>query len=304
MAKHQAHRDQAVKTIPSGLASDIAQQVTSIATAILITRQDSSVFAFTSASMDSAPISGVTYKAFPGLIVSDIVISADAAVGNLELTTLDDGTVFTTADILNGVWRNAAFTIFRYNYNNQGNGIVNILSGTFGEVRLLINSVIVELRDLRQYLQQAVGDASSKTCRARLGDARCKVNLASFTFTGTLTAVTSGQVFADTGAALQADDYYGEGQVTMTSGACSGLTAKVKSYASGVFTLALPFATVPSVGDHYTAIAGCRKRHDRTTANPSGASDCLDKFNNVLNFVGEPHRANMYDLTKPPLPSV
>ena len=198
-----------MKTLPTNLDAHIATRETTLATALKITREDATVFGFTTHDV-SDPVDGVTYSANPGLDVTDIVIAANAAVGNMELTTLHDGTVFTTADILNGVWRNAAFIIFRYNWASLADGIDTLLSGTFGEATLRQNTVVVELRDLRQYLQQSVGDASSKTCRARLGDARCAKVLTSFTYTGTLTGVTSNQVFQDTSRA-EAVNWFDEG---------------------------------------------------------------------------------------------
>jgi len=283
-----------VKTLPTNLDAHIATRETTLATALKITREDATVFGFTTHDV-SDPVDGVTYSANPGLDVTDIVIAANAAVGNMELTTLHDGTVFTTADILNGVWRNAAFIIFRYNWASLADGIDTLLSGTFGEATLRQNTVVVELRDLRQYLQQSVGDASSKTCRARLGDARCAKVLTSFTYTGTLTGATSNQVFRDSARAEEVN-WFDEGEITWTGGANDGLSAKIKSHAAdGTFTLALPMYGTVAIGDTYSVVAGCRKRL---------AEDCVAKFDNVLNFVGEPHRQGLNDLTKAAAPSV
>ena len=283
-----------MKTLPTNLDAHIATRETTLATALKITREDATVFGFTTHDV-SDPVDGVTYSANPGLYVTDIVIAANAAVGNMELTTLHDGTVFTTADILNGVWRNAAFIIFRYNWASLADGIDTLLSGTFGEATLRQNTVVVELRDLRQYLQQSVGDASSKTCRARLGDARCAKVLTSFTYTGTLTGATSNQVFRDSARAEEVN-WFDEGEITWTGGANDGLSAKIKSHAAdGTFTLALPMYGTVAIGDTYSVVAGCRKRL---------AEDCVAKFDNVLNFVGEPHRQGLNDLTKAAAPSV
>ena len=283
-----------MKTLPTNLDAHIATRETTLATALKITREDATVFGFTTHDV-SDPVDGVTYSANPGLDVTDIVIAANAAVGNMELTTLHDGTVFTTADILNGVWRNAAFIIFRYNWASLADGIDTLLSGTFGEATLRQNTVVVELRDLRQYLQQSVGDASSKTCRARLGDARCAKVLTSFTYTGTLTGATSNQVFRDSARAEEVN-WFDEGEITWTGGANDGLSAKIKSHAAdGTFTLALPMYGTVAIGDTYSVVAGCRKRLEE---------DCRDRFDNVLNFVGEPHRQGLNDLTKAAAPSV
>jgi uncharacterized phage protein (TIGR02218 family) len=283
-----------MKTLPTNLATHIATRSTTLAMALKITREDGEIFGFTTHDISDV-VSSITYSANPGLQATSIKITSGVAVGNLELTTLHDGTVFTTADILGGVWRNAAFTIFRYNFAALTDGIDTLLAGTFGEFEIRQNAVVIELRDLRQYLQQEVGDASSKTCRARLGDSRCGVVLTgspnAFTVFGSVTSVTSNQVFRDS-ARAEAVNWFDEGELEFTSGPNTGLRAKVKSYAAnGTFTLAIPLLGTVAIGHSFTAIAGCRKRREE---------DCRDKFNNVLNFVGEPDRKGIDNLTERP----
>ena len=283
-----------MKTPPADFATHIATRETSLATALKITRSDEAVYGFTTHDVDDT-ISGVVYSANPGLMITDIVIAANAAVGNLELTTLHDGTLFTTADLIAKVWSNAAFEIFRYNWANIANGIDVLLTGTLGEPQLLQNTITIELRDLRQYLQQPIGEVSSKTCRARLGDAKCTKDLTAFTYTGTLTHTTSNQVFRDS-ARGEAVNWFDEGEITFTSGPNTGRAAKVKSHAAdGTFTLALPLLGTVAIGHTYSVIAGCRKRL---------SEDCATKFSNVLNFQAEPHRQGINDLTKSPVPVV
>lgn len=281
-----------MKTHAVALAAHIATRETTLAYALKITRTDGEVVGFTSHDVDDT-VSGVTYSANPGLEVTNIEIAANAAVGNLELTTLHDSTVFTTVEVLGGVWRNAAFEIFRYNYASLTDGTDQLLAGTLGEFELRDTQLKVELRDLRQYLQQPVGEASSKTCRYRFGDDRCRKDLTLLTVTGTLTSVTSNQVFRDSSRA-EAVNYFDEGELTFDSGANEGISAKVKSYAAnGTFTLALPMIGTVGIGDTYTAVAGCRKRLE----------DCIE-HDNVLNFGGEPHRRGMNNVIQRPDPSV
>lgn len=194
-----------MRTPPTALATHIALGTTTLAHLLMITRTDLQVFAFTSADADTPPIDGVTYRAAPGLDVTSLVTSSGLAVDNLELTTLDDGSTFTRSDVLNGVWRNATFEIAVYNWASPSDGIMNLLSGTIGNVELRQGAIVAELRGLQQYLQQSIGAVASKTCRARLGDDMCGVNLATYTHTATITAVSSQQVFEDTNCG---DPYY------------------------------------------------------------------------------------------------
>jgi uncharacterized phage protein (TIGR02218 family) len=281
-----------VKTLPGALATHVALGTTTLGYLLRITRAapDNQVFAFTSADAD-VTISGVLHKSAPGLDVSSIALSAGAAVDNLELTTLDDASVFTRADVLGGLWRNAAFTLQRYNFSSPSDGVETIMAGVLGEVRYMRNSLAVELRGLQQFLQQPIGSVSSKTCRARLGDSLCTKALGPFTFAATVTSVTSNQVFTAT-ALTQAADYFGEGILTWTSGPNINLVHKVKTHGTGgVLTLSLPMFQTVAIGHTFSIVAGCRKRM---------AEDCITKFSNVLNFQGEPHLPGIDAVSKPP----
>ncbi len=276
-----------MKTLPSALASHMAGGTTTLADLLKITRNDAAVYAFTSAS-DDVEISGVTYLSAQGLDISSIEVSAGLAVDNLELTTLDDGTTFTQLDVLAGKWNNAAFVISRYNWASPSDGVEVRMVGTIGQVRLLNGRVVAELRGLQQALQQPMGSVTSKTCRARLGDALCTKNLTSFTFTGSVTTATSNQVFTDSTKA-QAAEYFEDGILTWTSGPNAGLSAKVKTFAGSVFTLSLPMLSAVAIGHTFSVVAGCKKR----------LTDCSSKFSNVLNFQGEPHLPGLDKLTTP-----
>ena len=294
-----------MKTLPVALAAHYDTGATTTAYGLKVTRTDGDVFGFTS-GMSSAVIDGVTYDATQGLDITGIVTSAGFAVDNLELTTLDDGSLFTTADVLGGRWQNAAFLIFRYNWANLANGTEPIIAGTIGNVTLRRGSIVAELRGLQQYLQQPIGNVTTRTCRARFADFPtpnqnnlCRLSASDYIDEGEVTAVTSRQVFeADIQGTTSEppEDYYGEGVLTWTSGTNEGLRVKVKSYtAAGVVGLMLPLPTDPQVGDTFEIVAGCRKRL---------TEDCRDKFNNVLNFQGEPHLPGIDALTAAPEVSV
>lgn len=281
-----------MKTLPTALATHLAAGTTTVGYLLKVTRKlpDGQIFGFTSADTD-VTISGVTYRATPGLDVSSIAVEAGAAVDNLELTTLDDGSVFNRPDVMGGLWRNAAFELSRYNWANPTDGVDTIMAGVLGEVRYLRASLVVELRGLQQFLQQPIGAVSSKTCRARLGDSLCTKALGPFTFAATVTSVTSNQIFTAT-ALTQAADYFGEGILTWTSGPNINLVQKVKTHdTGGVLTLSLATFQTVAIGHTFSVVAGCRKRM---------AEDCITKFANVLNFQGEPHLPGVDAVTKPP----
>jgi uncharacterized phage protein (TIGR02218 family) len=270
------------RSIPSALLTHYRSGGTTLAWACKITRTDGQVFGWTSHDVD-VTISGVQYQAAPGLNVAALASTAGFAVDNTEATILADEVVFKRAEILAGRWDAAAFELFRYNWASPSDGRDVIKRGQLGNVNARRGTFVVELRSLRQALQQSVGAVVQPTCRYRLGsttlpDGLCMVDLGPFTFTGSVTSVTNGYQFGDT-ARTEADDYFTEGLLTWTSGDNDGLSVKVHTYTTGVLRLSLPMTDAIQVGDTYSVVAGCMKRRDE---------DCRDKFDNAVRFGGEP----------------
>lgn len=283
-----------MKTIDADLLAHYQQESTSVAAFLRVVKTDETVFGYTSTDAETT-VDAESY--LPGFEIASISSSEGLAVDNSEVTIIPDDVNLTEEDLLVGRFNNAAFTVFEANYADPTDGTNPLKIGNTGEVRFDNGVAIVEFRDRLQILQQPQGDLLSKNCRARLGDSRCRVDLADYTVTGTLDSFASRQVFTDA-ARTEDDDWFSEGELTFTSGPNTGLRQKIKSFAAGVFTLSLPLPFEPEVGDAYTAIAGCRKRHDRSLANPEGVSDCFDKFNNIRNFYGEPHGGGLDKLTR------
>jgi uncharacterized phage protein (TIGR02218 family) len=297
-----------LKVSPAAILTHYEQDATTVAYGLKITREDGEVFAFTSHDKDvdgSNFSESVTYDSTRGLDITSIKHTAGLAVGNLQLTTLHDGSLFTTSDVLGGLWRNADYILFRYNWQRPQDGRDILLVGTLGEILIGESQLTVELRDLRQYLQQPVGEPSQKNCRYRLGDSRCLVDLGSpnnFTETRTVSVVNSRQEFICSalshGGSPSVDNWYAEGELTWNTGNNAGINVKVMhSGTGGLITLAWPMYADIQAGDSFTIIAGCDHTLD-------GVSGCKIKFANVLNFGGEPHRPGVDDLTQTPTFSV
>lgn len=289
------------KAIPAPLQAHYDSGSTCMAAALLIQRADGEVFGFTSASRplvldltpwNSAPwnLAGLTafeFTSSQGLDFSSLESTAGFEVDNAEITTLNDGSLFTTDDILAGRWRGARFRIFLYRWDvavpTIAADVETLKVGTLGEAKPLSTVVTVELRCLKQQLQQAVGAVSQPNCRVRFGSqgiGQCNKDPVAFTHTFTVTSVASkGQFTAS--AATQPADYFGYGVLTWLTGLNHDLSMQVSTFEAGVFTLSAPMVFNVAVGDTFQVVAGCRGRF---------AEDCRDKFNNAVNFQGEKDR--------------
>lgn len=266
-----------MKTLSPELKAHLGEEVTTLATCWKVTRRDGTVLGFTDHDRDLM-FEAVTYQAASGFTPSAIDSSAGLNVDNLDMEGLLDAASISEADILAGRYDFAQVEVFLVNHADLSQGRMVLRTGWLGEVRLRGGQFTAELRGLSQQLATRIGEHYTPGCRAELGDGRCKVALAGFTVTGTVTQADDRQVFTDS---TRAEDsgYFAAGKVTFTSGANAGLSMEVKEFQNGQFTLALPLPASIKAGDGYDAVAGCDKTFET----------CITRFNNAVNFRGEPH---------------
>jgi uncharacterized phage protein (TIGR02218 family) len=160
-------------------------------------------------------------------------------------------------------------------------GTIPYFFGTVGTITPTDTAFNMEVNGLKKALENPVIERYSLDCRAVLGDARCKFDLNTAGFRSSSTVVSSGnryQFVRILGAVTAWWDY---GIVEFTSGANDGLIMEVKSYvhSSGLWTLRRPMPYDIVAGDAFTATAGCNKTF----------AQCVSKFDNAVNFQGEPH---------------
>ena len=266
-----------MQTVSSAMAAHLAQEVTNLATCWTILRRDGVALRFTDHDRDLV-VENAAYLASGGIVPSAVTSQAGLAVDNLELEGMLSSEAITEVDLLGGIYDHAELTIFMVNYLAPDAGRLHVKTGWLGQVTLRDGVFVVEVRGISAALQQTIGEVYTATCRAQLGDVRCKQALAVFTHTGTVTAVEENFAFVDA-ASLQDAGYFDYGQVRFTSGANTGIAVEVRDYRQGRFGLFLPLPYAVQVGDAYSAVGGCDKRIDT----------CVGKFANAVNFRGEPH---------------
>lgn len=270
-----------MKQISAELAAHLAGEVTTLATCWKMMRRDATVLGFTDHDQDIV-FESVTYKAATGFTPSAIENSGTLAVDNLDVEGMISSGSITEADILAGLYDFAEIEIFQVNYADLMQGALKLRRGWLGEVSFYKQQFIAEVRGLTQRLSQTIGELYSASCRATLGDNRCKVGMGAHTVTGSATAVASSQQFTDS-ARTETSSIFNFGTITFTSGANNGFSMEVKEYlynvtTGGHITLVLPMPYPILAGDSYSLTKGC----DKTLAT------CFARFDNVINFRGEP----------------
>ncbi|MEM7616754.1 MAG: DUF2163 domain-containing protein [Pseudomonadota bacterium] len=267
-----------MKNISINLQNHLNSEVTNIATCWKLTRLDNVIQAFTSHDQDII-FEGVTYQANSGFTPSDISNNYDIEADNLQIEGVIDSVNITEQDINNGVYDFAAIEIFAVNYADLTQGRVLLKTGKISDIEMRDGNFSAEIRGLSDRLSQNIGQIYSPLCRANLGDNKCQVNLASnYSFSDVVSNITSKSVFYETNL-NQNNSYFNFGKVTFTSGLNNGLAMEVKSYQDGKIELFLPMPYDINIGDSFDIITGCDKK----------ITTCAQKFNNAINFRGEPH---------------
>lgn len=268
-----------MKSIPVALQTHYEQGTTTLANCWKATRTDNVVFGFTDHDTDLI-IDGITYLASTGFTPATIQNQTKLAADNFEITSLFESDVITADDLSSGLWNYAQIEMFIVNYNNVAAGKDVLGVFRLGEVTINGNSFRAEIRGLANHYAQSVGSIYQPTCRARFCDDKCKLNVADFTYTGTLTGVDADLVTLYDTSRTEVDGTYSYGLLSMTSGASAGTSMEIKVYTVGKIVLQLEFPLGVAVGDTYSIVVGCAKRFNE---------DCVARFNNAINFRGEPH---------------
>lgn len=283
-----------MKSISVELKAHYAGELTTICTLWKLTRVDGAVFGFTDNTRDIEYL-GVVYKSSTGYSPSAVETSSQMNVDNLEVEAILDSSFISEQDILAGLWDYAQVIIAEVNYMDLTMGHLELRRGYLGEVQTKKATFVAELRGLMQNLQQTIGELYSASCRASVFDTRCRVSKSSWLNTTSVTApvgleTTTNKMF-NASALTAASDHFNGGLLEWLTGNNAGYKMEVKYYTIGTkrIELVLPMPYVIVVGDTFDLLPGCNKSF----------GTCKDRYNNVVNFRGEPHLPGMDKLMKP-----
>lgn len=224
------------------------------------------------------------YRAGANISASTVQSGSDLAPDNMDVdgaipNTVTDVVDVTVADIEGGLLRQAPVTVFFVNWTAPNAGQVIMRRGFLGEIaRDSDGMYTTEIRGLLQLLSQVFVETYGERCVVkRFGDERCKLDLAPYTHTGAVTAVTNRKAFSTNLVLDPYPDFRG-GAFTFVTGDNAGYLREAKSGADpaeGGFTFWEGWPAEPQVGDTFSVVQAC----DRT------ATACK-AYNNLVNFRG------------------
>jgi len=215
-----------VKSWPADLLAALANPSSHVSACVDLHLLSGTTYRFTNSSC-RLTVNGYDY--FPGLGMIPTAVASDRTLqpSTMEIKILT-GAAFPEALFLNGDVEGALVDAFWVDRDHLATSKGYIFKGwragktsrPSGDSETLYS---IEIRSRTTLLQRQLVDLTSETCRARFGDARCKLDTDPLTVTGTVTSVgTNGRrTFVDS-ARTETGDVYARGDLTWTSGANVG----------------------------------------------------------------------------------
>lgn len=268
------------------MAGFLDGDLTAIALCWRLERRDGVAIGLTTHDRDLV-IDGLVHRAAPGMTPSAIKRN-----DGLEPDTMDiEGALTSGAigedDLIAGRWDGARVVLFAVDWTAPGE-TVPLGGGTIGAVETKDGAFTAELRGATAALDRPVVETTSPECRAELGDRRCRVAMAGRRRMMRVVSAEDQEVVVD--AAEPVTDAYGNGVLRWLGGANCGLESAVAVSAGNTLTLRTPSAFAAKPGTLVELIEGCDK----------SVATCGARFDNVLNFRGEPHLPGIDLLTRYP----
>ena len=272
-----------MKNLSPALQSHLDDGTTTLSWCWRISRADGLALGFTDHDRPLA-FDGTAFEPESGFAASEIRAGSDLAVDAQDATGVLTSDRITESDILDGRWDNAAVELWRVNWADASQRVL-LRRGAVGQIRRGRMAFVAEVRSLAHVLGQTVGRTFQAGCDARLGDARCGIDLENAVYKGigAVTDLLRDRAFMASGLAGFEAGRFSSGTLTWTSGANAGRVTEVLSHglADAIATLTLLEAPVRAIaeGDSFIARAGCDKR----------IVTCSAKFANTANFRGFPN---------------
>ena len=248
-------------------------------------RRDGVTIGLTSHDRD-LEIGHVRYRAAPGMMPSAIHGRITAEGGDTDVEGALVADAISERDLMAGRWDGAALELRLTEWEEPGAMWLLLARGEIGNVACRGGAFTAELVGAMAALKAPVAPSTSPDCRAQLGDAQCRVDMAGRRRIVTVTGV-DGAVVSVAGLAAGA---YGYGSLRWLTGANGGMVQAVIDNGEDGLTLADAPHFAVEAGTIAMLAEGCDRQLE----------SCATRFANAANFRGEPYLPGTDLLTRYP----
>jgi len=271
------------QTFSGAMTTALAQELTFLCRIWELVLTSGETFYFTD-NNENVTYNGQLYKFDPGIQVSAIAAAAGAVDNNCTVTVSTSANFLTMARIRQGALDSAQFDLYVIDWRAPDTyGRIERFSGYVSDVSFHDKgAVVLELTgDIRAGGKTTIGELYSRTCRALLGDNRCKVDLEPLATDVTITNVSvDGYTITATELVGMTSSFLKFGKIKWATGLNIGLEDELKDNSDiGTAELMYTPRNPVAIGDTGRVYPGCDKQ----------VETCGVKFANLLNFRGEPY---------------
>lgn len=257
------------------LQAALASTVTSLALCWRIERRDGAVLGFTTHDAD-VTTDGLTYWATPGMSPSATGSDSGLDGGDMDIGGSVTAGAISAMELRMGRYEGSRAELLLLDWQAPEHGALLIAAGAIEEVNETLPGFNARLHTPVAALDTPVLEVLSPECRARLGDARCRVDLAGRAARAKVTS--SPDPWTATLLSPVEPGIYAFGRLRLLDGAHAGVDIAVLGNDASTLMLADP---VPD-GIAWPACVLLHEGCDRRLAT------CRDRFANARNFRGEP----------------
>jgi uncharacterized phage protein (TIGR02218 family) len=220
---------------------------------------------------------GNTYSPVTGVKATSIQRSSGTQARTHDMLGVISSELITEADLASDKYNNAQIREILINWMDLSAGALRTDVYWVDEVTFSQEEWTATVVGVTEWIQQQVGGYYTRECQARLGLPNCNANLTGMSNSGSVVGVPgSNDEFI--ASFVPADGYHTDGVLTWLTGANAGSQVEVKDQVGDTFTLWLSTNQPIQIGDTFTCQPGCDHLSD----------DCITKFNNMVNYQGQP----------------
>ena len=257
--------------------------VTSLAFCWIVERGDGAGVALTSHDRELR-IDDVHCSTAPGLMPNAVQDGApDQPLA--ELVCSLDSAALSPPDLEGGRWDGARATLLVADWES-GATSTELCQGEIGEVTMDGDQFTVDFQGAGRHLSRPVCPVTSPECRAAFGDKACRIDLSGRSIRAEVVSANGASITFD----QELDERFVLGALRWLRGTNSALRTQVVQVDGSTAQLRQSPAFAVREGDVAILGEGCDKR----------LQTCRERFNNVINFRGEPHLPGADFLTRYP----
>lgn len=254
----------------------LKKDLTTITTCWRITLSNGELISFTEHDKDIT-INGIEYKS-DMLISSTAMESRSGLIPNnldieLSLPLIDpcktDGSDYEEASV----------EVELIDFANTSNIPIQIFCGYITSTTITTSSLKATIQSYSDKLNNTIGEVYSPLCRADFCDFKCKLSEDSFSFIYSITKIIDKITFFSEEAIAIENGLLNYGKIKIIEGVNLGMTFDIKENINGIIIITTPPIQDFSVGSRYKVTMGCDKKFET----------CINRFNNAINFRGEPN---------------